>query len=119
MSRSIDDLRLAVSNFSAQRGWEKFHSPRNLVLALVGEVGELAAEFQWISDSELDQKRKDPEFLRLIGSELADVMTYLVRLADVLNLNIEDEVLKKLAVNEARYPADRARGSSAKYTAYE
>ena len=116
---SLNSLTQLVRAFAEARDWGQFHSPRNLVLALVGEVGELASEFQWLSDDMISSKIDDKEFIRSVGAELADVFSYLLRLSDVLGIELADELRKKMAINEVRYPADRSRGSSDKYTSYE
>ena len=116
---SIAELTRIVRAFVDSRDWQQFHTARNLVLALVGEIGELAAEFQWIGDDEVVNALQNPTKLEEVGSELADVFIYLLRLADVTGIDLAEELKKKLAINEERYPADKAKGSAAKYTAYE
>ena len=108
-----------LSEFARDRDWDQFHSVRNLILALVGEAGELAAEVQWVSDTDMESYLADPTKRSAIASEMADILNYLVRLADKLNVDLVVEALKKIDLNENRYPAEKARGSSAKYTAYE
>jgi dCTP diphosphatase len=108
-----------LSEFARDRDWDQFHSVRNLILALVGEAGELAAEVQWVSDADMESYLADPNKRSAIASEMADILNYLVRLADKLNVDLVEEALKKIDLNEDRYPAEKARGSSAKYTAYE
>lgn len=119
MGVNIEHLTELVRVFAQSRDWEQFHSPRNLVLALMGEVGELAAEFQWVSDENLTEKLKHQDFVDTVGSEMADVLSYLLRLADVLNINLAQALQSKVSLNESRYPVDRARGSSEKYTSFE
>ena len=82
-------------------------------------MGELAAEMQWIDDVNVALSISDKSKHDAIVSEIADVFAYLVRLADKLEVNLVDEALKKIDLNEKRYPADKAKGSAAKYTAYE
>ena len=108
-----------LDEFALDRDWDQFHSVRNLILALVGEAGELAAEVQWVSDTDMESYLADPPKRSAIASEMADILNYLVRLADKLNVDLVEEALKKIDLNEDRYPAEKARGSSAKYTAYE
>ena len=108
-----------LGEFARDRDWDQFHSVRNLILALVGEAGELAAEVQWVSDADMESYLADPTKKSAIASEMADILNYLVRLADKLNVDLVEEALKKIDLNEDRYPARKARGSSAKYTAYE
>ncbi|KXZ55509.1 hypothetical protein GPECTOR_2g1058 [Gonium pectorale] len=98
----------------------QYHTPRNLLLALVGEAGELSELFQWRPDSEAGPglpgwSRQERTALE---EELADVLLYLVRLSDVCGCDLGAAALSKLAKNAAKYPAERCRGSSAKYTAY-
>ena len=116
---SVAALTSLVRAFAASRDWQQFHSVRNLVLALVGETGELAAEFQWISDDNIVNALQDADKREAVGSELADVFIYLLRLADVLEIDLSEELKKKITINEKRYPVDKAKGSAAKYTAYE
>ena len=108
-----------LGEFARDRDWDQFHSVRNLILALVGEAGEIAAEVQWVSDADMESYLADPTKRSAIASEMADILNYLVRLADKLNVDLVEEALKKIDLNEDRYPAGKARGSSAKYTAYE
>ena len=116
---SVAELTTLVRAFADKRDWQQFHTARNLVLALVGETGELAAEFQWISDDNIVSALQDADKREAVGSELADVFIYLLRLADVIGINLVEELGKKIMVNEERYPVDKARGSAAKYTKYE
>ena len=118
-SQDIEVLKLRLREFAVARDWEQFHSVRNLILALVGEVGELAAEFQWISDDDIANALQDCDKRESVGSEIADVFIYLLRLSDITGIDLAEELKKKLAINEERYPADKAKGSAAKYTAYE
>ncbi len=114
----IQDLMEQIREFAAQRDWEQFHSPRNLLLALQGEVGELSEIFQWVGDSGIT-----PEWLTenrdRIASEVADVLIYLLRFADVLELDALQCAQDKLELNIARYPVDKARGNSHKYTEFD
>ena len=116
---SVTELTTLVCAFADSRDWQQFHTARNLVLALVGETGELAAEFQWISDDNIVSALQDADKREAVGSELADVFIYLLRLADVTGVDLAEELKKKIAINEKRYPVDKAKGSAAKYTTYE
>lgn len=116
---TVDQLTELVREFAVAREWEQFHSPRNLVLALIGEVGELAAEFQWTDDADVPSVLVDESRRQAIQSEMADILNYLLRLADVVGVNLAQALIDKVEVNRQRYPADQARGSSAKYTQYE
>ena len=103
--------------FAEARDWDKFHSPKNLIMALGGEVSELLDLFQWLTEAQ--SYELTPEQHRAAAHEIADVQIYLLRLADKLGVDIPSAVEEKMAINEARYPADQARGSARKYTAYQ
>jgi dCTP diphosphatase len=118
-TQDLESLKLRLRDFSGARDWEQFHSIRNLILALVGEVGELAAEFQWLNDEQVESAMLDTQKREAVGSELADILAYLIRIADIAKFDLESELVKKLKVNESRYPIDKSKGSSAKYTAYD
>lgn len=115
----FEKLRLELAEFAKSRDWDQFHSIRNLVLALVGEVGELAAEFQWLSDEQVTSTMLNEQKREAVGSELADILAYLIRIADVAQFDLESELMKKMQVNESRYPIEKSKGSSAKYTTYD
>ena len=112
----VSALAERLRAFARERAWEQFHSPKNLAMALTGEVGELVEIFQWMTEAESAGAGADPETGTSIREELADVLLYLVRLADVLQIDLNAAVVAKLAANAARYPVDRSHGSSAKYT---
>ncbi len=112
----LDDLTQRVRQFAAERDWDQFHTPKNLAMALVAEAGELAAEFQWLTAAQ--SAAPDPEQLTRIRAESADVLIYLVRLAQVLDFDLLAAARAKLADNERRYPVAKARGSAKKYTEY-
>lgn len=104
----IEEAQELLRDFASARNWEQFHSPRNLILALVGEVGELAEQVQWRSDDDVSNlMTTSPE---LIAHEIVDAMSYLLRLADVLNVDIADALKEKLAINESRYPEAESKG---------
>ena len=118
-AHSIAELTTKIRVFGEIREWGAFHSPRNVLLALVGEVGELAAEFQWTNDADVDSNLADASKRTAVEGELADIATYLFRLCDVLGVDLARAVTAKLELNELRYPVKASRGSSAKYSAYE
>ena len=99
----FEELTALLSQFAAKRDWGKFHTPKNLAMAVAGEVGELVAEFQWLTAEEADSASLSAEQLEAIGLEIADVQIYLIRLSDVLGLNIPDLVRQKVAINEKRF----------------
>ena len=112
----IDVTRLteAVRAFAAERDWTQFHSPKNLAMALTGEVGELVEIFQWMTEDESRRAGDDPATAAHVRQELADVLIYLVRLADVLGVDLDAAVRDKLADNARRYPVEAARGHNRK-----
>ncbi|MGE8453984.1 MAG: nucleotide pyrophosphohydrolase [Pseudomonadales bacterium] len=107
-----DELRL----FAAERDWDQFHTPKNLASALSVEAAELLEPFQWLKTGELPEL--DTRKQEAIQYELADVLIYLVRLADKLDIDLLDAASKKLTHNRAKYPADKVRGDSRKYSEY-
>ena len=98
----IENLTELIRSFAEKRDWGKFHTPKNLAMAITGEAGELASEFQWLSNDEvLSLSKQDLDNVRL---EIADVGIYLIRLCDVLNISLSDAIKEKLALNEKRLP---------------
>ena len=102
----LAELAAALRGFAQARNWEQFHTPKNLAMALAGEAGELVACFQWLTPEESVHIMDDPAAGADIESELADVLQYLIRLADVLGVNLAEAVCKKMRVNEGRFPAN-------------
>jgi NTP pyrophosphatase (non-canonical NTP hydrolase) len=111
---TLDELAVRLREFAAAREWEQFHTPKNLAMALAGEVGELLAELQWLSPEETTRVMADPEAAARMRSELADVTIYLVRLADLLGVDLIEAARAKLAESELRYGAEKYRGSARK-----
>ncbi|MCA1845808.1 MAG: nucleotide pyrophosphohydrolase [Actinobacteria bacterium] len=110
----IEDLAEELRRFAADREWERFHTPKNLAISLAVEVGELLEHVQWGSDVEIADRLRCAEDRAAIAEELADVLIYLIRLADVLDIDLLAAASAKIAANAERYPADEVRGSSAK-----
>ena len=110
----LEDLRREVAQFAKDRDWDQFHSVRNLVLAMVGEVGEVAEILQWVDDDRVSELINSGGRDRL-AEELADVLIYLVRVADRSGVNLERAVRDKLTSNNEKYPKDKSRGSAKKY----
>ncbi len=99
----IQHLALEIKKFADARDWEQFHTPKNLSMAVAGEAGELVAEFQWLTAEQSMRSSMTQEKLSDVELEIADVAIYLIRLADVLGIDIANVVLKKLAINESRF----------------
>lgn len=98
--RLTDEIR----KFAQERDWEQFHTSKNLAMAIAGEAGELSAEFQWLTSDQSNRTSLSPDKLKSIGLEIADVQIYLLRLADVLSIDIPEFVREKMATNESRFP---------------
>ena len=107
---SIHDLTRAIRAFAQARDWEQFHTPKNLVMALSVEVAELAEHFQWLAPEEAWELAGDDEVRPELASEVADIAIFLLRLADVLEVDVSAAVRAKLERNEARFPVERIRG---------
>ncbi|MEV4545757.1 nucleotide pyrophosphohydrolase [Micromonospora echinaurantiaca] len=107
-------LRERVRRFAEDRDWQPFHTPKNLAMALAGEVGELLAEFQWLTAEQSAEVLADPAAGARVRAEIGDVMIYLTRLADVLGVDLAETALAKLDEAAARYPVEQAKGSAAK-----
>lgn len=112
----VGRLQQAIAQFAREREWEPFHSPKNLVMALTGEVGELVELFQWLTEDASRRVAGDPATARRVRDEIADVLVYLVRLAAVLEVDLDEAVRSKLATNARKYPVDAARGHARKYS---
>ncbi|MDO9599251.1 MAG: nucleotide pyrophosphohydrolase [Azoarcus sp.] len=110
---SLHELRDSLREFADARDWGPFHTPKNLAMALAGEAGEVIEHFQWLSaeaSATLPDETRDA-----VALELADVLLYLVRLADVLDVDLADAARRKLSINATRYPVDKSRGRADKY----
>ncbi len=113
---SLDALRDTLRRFAAERDWGQFHSPKNLAMALSVEAAELLEHFQWLTEAE--SARLSPTRHAQVREELADVLLYLLLLADKLDIDLLAAAGDKIVLNAARYPAAKVRGSSKKYTEY-
>jgi len=113
MSDPFRELRDALRDFAAERDWDQFHSPRNLATALAVEAAELLEPFQWLDDAE--SREPSPAVRAAVEEEMADVLLYLVRLADRLDVDLERAARAKLVRNAEKYPVEKARGTSRKY----
>jgi NTP pyrophosphatase (non-canonical NTP hydrolase) len=111
---SIAELTERVRTFAQERNWEQFHTPKNLAMALAGEVGELLAELQWLTPEQSAAVMQDEELRSRVRAEIGDVTIYLVRLADVLRLDLVQTALDKLEESGRRYTVEAARDSAGK-----
>lgn len=112
----VAGLQSVVASFARARDWDRFHSPKNLAMALAGEVGELVEVFQWLDEEASRRVAAEDATSRPVRDEIADVLIYLVRLAAVLDVDLDEAVRSKLATNARRYPVDEARGNAVKST---
>jgi dCTP diphosphatase len=113
MSDSLQDLSRLLAQFAREREWEPFHSPKNLSSALIVEAGELLEHFQWMTEQQSRQLEADK--LGAVGAEMADVLLYLIQLANATGIDLVAAAHAKLRANEARYPVARSRGNSRKH----
>ncbi|XP_022105128.1 dCTP pyrophosphatase 1-like isoform X2 [Acanthaster planci] len=116
---SMEELRAIQADFAKQRDWDQFHQPRNLLLAMIGEVGEVSEIFQWRGECKAgleDWSEKDKKHL---AQELSDVLMYLIRLAEKCHVDLPSAAMEKVGLNAKKYPAQKVYGSSKKYTEYD
>lgn len=116
MNDSIDSLtvlRERLAAFAAERDWDQFHNPKNIVMALAVEAAELMEHFQWLTPEQAASL--SPEVRSQIALETADVLLYLVRLCDKLDIDLTQSALTKIALNEHKYPVEKAKGRATKY----
>lgn len=110
-------LREEIRAFVAERDWDQFHTPKNLSSALCVEAAELLEHFQWLPTGSGDEL--NPAKLQQVRHEMADVLVYLIRLADKLDVDLSAAVSEKMILNRVKYPADKVRGDARKYSEYE
>ena len=113
----FDQLRSLVRQFVDERDWDQFHTPKNLAAALTVEAAELLEHFQWLREGRAEEL--GPDKLRGVSHEMADVLVYLVRLADKLDVDLVAAVAEKMVLNRAKYPAEQVRGDARKYDEYK
>ena len=112
----LKQLQNRIREFATARDWDQFHSPKNLSMALIAEAAELIEHFQWLSEEQSANLSSDT--LAEVSHELADIFVYLLRMSDKLGIDLVDAAHRKMDINEEKYPADKVRGSSKKYTEY-
>ena len=113
---TLGELKERIAAFATARDWEQFHAPKNLAMALASEVGELMEHFLWIDAERSHQLCGDSIKRAEVAAELADILIYALRFADVAGLDATKAILAKMECNEERYPVGKAKGSSAKYS---
>lgn len=110
---TLDDLRSRLADFAGERDWDQFHNPKNLAMALAGEVGELLEHFQWLTPEQAQSLTAATR--EEVALEAADVLLYLLRLCDKLDIDLGAAAERKLEINARKYPVDKARGQMTKY----
>ena len=114
---SLDTLRRRIREFAEARAWERYHTPKNLVMALSVETAELVEPFQWMTPEQ--SQHLSPDQHEAVRQEIADVLIYLTRLADLLDIDLLDAAADKLALNARKYPVEKAYGNALKYSDYQ
>ena len=114
---SLQQLQARLAEFARARDWEQFHSPKNLAMALIAECGELIEHFQWMNEA--DSLALADEQREAVALEMADILIYLLRMAERLDIDLVGSAWTKIAVNERRYPADQVRGDARRAEEYE
>ncbi|HUP93631.1 MAG TPA: nucleotide pyrophosphohydrolase [Burkholderiales bacterium] len=109
----LDALRASLEKFAAERDWDQFHNPKNLAMALTGEVGELVEHFQWLTFEQAENLSAATR--EEVALEAADVLLFLIRLCDKLGIDLADAAERKLALNAKKYPVRKSRGRATKY----
>jgi len=117
LADSLEQLRGQLADFARRRDWEGFHSPKNLAMALIAEAAELIEHFQWLSQEQ--SRQLAPEKLAEVRLELADILIYLIRTADVLGVDLISAASDKIAINEHRYPVEKVRGKAGRASDYD
>jgi len=114
----IEGLKEKIRKFVRARDWEKFHKPKDLAIALIEEAAELLSHFRYLSDSEIQAMLKNKKTKKEIDYELVDVLYHLLRLSDVLNVDLKKTLNEKLKISGKKYPISRVKGKPFKYTYY-
>lgn len=112
-------LQADLASFAAERDWDQFHTPKNLAMALSGEAGELLELFQWLTPEQSERGALSDETVKAIEDEMADVLLYLLRLADKLQVDVIAAAQAKIKRNAEKYPIDKSKGNAIKYSRRE
>ncbi|MES9991832.1 MAG: nucleotide pyrophosphohydrolase [Candidatus Thiodiazotropha sp.] len=114
---SLENLNRRLKRFAQTRDWEQFHTPKNLTMAMIAECAELVEHFQWLSAEE--SMNLSPEKQDAVALEMADILIYLIRCAERLDVDLIDAVERKIAINEARYPTEKVFGDARRASEYD
>ncbi len=113
MSKDLEGIKQQLREFAKERDWDQFHSPKNFSMALIVECAELVEHFQWLTDDQ--SKHLSEETLDEVSLEMADIMMYLIRLADKLDVDLLQSVERKIKLNAVKYPIEKSKGIAKKY----
>jgi NTP pyrophosphatase (non-canonical NTP hydrolase) len=114
---TLENLNQRLKAFAQSRDWEQFHTPKNLTMALIAECAELVEHFQWLTPQQsmnLPQEKHEE-----VALEMADILIYLIRCAERLDIDLIEAAERKIAINESRYPADKVRGDARRASEYD
>lgn len=114
---SLDDLNSRLKAFAQSRNWEQFHNPKNLSMAMIAECAELVEHFQWLTPEQSMNLPTDK--LEEVSLEMADILIYLIRCAERLDIDLIDAANRKIAINEARYPTEKVYGDARRASEYD
>ena len=112
----IEKIQAILAEFATERDWDQFHNPKNLAMAMSVEASEILEHFQWLTPEQAEVMKADPEIKPLVSEEIADVMIYLLRIADTLEVDIEEAVFAKIEKNAEKYPVSLSKGQATKYS---
>ncbi|NOY66614.1 MAG: nucleotide pyrophosphohydrolase [Gammaproteobacteria bacterium] len=114
---SLEDLRQKLAEFAKRRDWDQFHSPKNLSMALIAESAELVEHFQWLTEGQ--SRKLDADKKLAVSHELADILIFLIRIADKLEIDLIKSSNDKIIINEKRFPVDKVKGLAKKDYEYD
>jgi NTP pyrophosphatase (non-canonical NTP hydrolase) len=114
---SLDNLNTRLKHFAQSRNWEQFHSPKNLAMAMIAECAELVEHFQWLTEEQ--SRNLPPEKKEQVALEMADILIYLIRSAERLDIDLVAAAERKIAINESRYPVNKVYGDARRASEYE
>jgi NTP pyrophosphatase (non-canonical NTP hydrolase) len=113
MTKDLETIKQELREFAKERDWDQFHSPKNFAMALIVECAELVEHFQWLTDKQ--SKKLTADTLDEVSLEMADIMIYLIRLADKLDVDLLQTVERKIKLNAIKYPVEKSKGVAVKY----
>ena len=109
----LEKIKKIIREFASERNWDKYHTPKNLSMALSVEASELVEIFQWLTQEE--SKNIDSKDIQSVKDEVADILIYLIRIADKLDIDLEEAILEKIKKNADKYPVELSKDNAVKY----